>query len=428
MNDLIKTHKADLAVFSSKSTRHSLKLQKSGERLQDKFTFCSEKKEILPCPMSDCGHYNCMVVESSESVRETNAALRSVYELKLEEFRANRRTTKPRCPKYKSAKIGCFCYQMFCMARPDGGNCADCRSFCSSGDTSHIQVDSDGAKKCVGCQVCICSCCVIFDQHDHHAISLDQATELDRSVNSNVSPANLVDLFTNVVNDNLSNNTILARNLDPLSSKKSIQQNAASLTAIQIMGDQSIQYNVPLRNKLRKCYGEKSTVTTDGISINALRDRVKAEKKERGRHHIKPNPNNLPTSHQTCDRIYRNRLNQDVISISDSPNNPSSRPQDDYKSYSTPTDEVICLSPAPAVSSMNTPEMQKRVRKKLVRKSIVDKANLSDIESEKLRKVQKNLYTKDVTTIKAMEDAEEFVENSEEMLSYVLSITSPFKK
>ena len=37
---------------------------------------------------------------------------------------------------------------------------------------------------------------------------------------------------------------------------------------------------------------------------------------------------------------------------------------------------------------MNTPEMQKRVRKNLVGKSIVEKDNLSDIESEKLCKLQ----------------------------------------
>ena len=76
----------------------------------------------------------------------------------------------------------------------------------------------------------------------------------------------------------------------------------------------------------------------------------------------------------------------------------------------------------------STQDMQKRLRKKIARKIIKARGSLSEFEYEKLRKVQKNIITKDQVTVKSMEDAEDLVENCEDMLSYVLSITSPFKK
>ena len=54
---------------------------------------------------------------------------------------------------------------------------------------------------------------------------------------------------------------------------------------------------------------------------------------------------------------------------------------------------------------------------KNARKSIKNRGSLSEFESDKLRKVQKNRITKDQVTVKAMEDAEDLVENSEDMLS-----------
>ena len=227
----------------------SLNVQLTGTRDQDKVPWGKWTKYESNCPM--CVHASTMPMQSREDINAANARLR-------EDAEANDGDGKF---EGMATKVGCYCYGQNCFGDEYGIGCWHCVDLAMTiGEVPAVEVDPGLCR--FDCDICRCSCQVIFDDNKRHTIANSLKKNAMKSTPIESREAQREggrSIFFDYVKNSLDNNSVREYQDVDYRSEFDRISDVATKTAIAISNNTAMQCNPKVTRGLQELIRGRQT-------------------------------------------------------------------------------------------------------------------------------------------------------------------------
>ena len=144
---------------------------------------------------------------------EANDALKAAHLQLMREYNnlsvAQKKEKKnPAKKKTKTQTIACYCFRMNDLLQASGGTYLSCTNMHIAGETKLVMENK--RRKCK-CDICACSCCVIFPRNRRYKVALAMKIPNNNEVINVHEPSGTISLPGNVIMSGIQNGAVLAK-------------------------------------------------------------------------------------------------------------------------------------------------------------------------------------------------------------------------